>query len=438
MSTSKTEILWSEDKQDITFFNGGAAKRIERFVERARSTLPIYNEKLPKNFKGIQAIANSQWLSREEYQGPLRDQAFRLLERKHFIQDLSSGTTGDPVLRYNSWTDELSEQLMTRRVFEMLDMGPDDRVVCLEIGAPEISAFYFRAMAELGVRDRCFLHVSTDFLSSVEPLEKIDPTVILTVPGVIARCGPRFFEMYNKNRKRSLRAVIHYAEPLSRSLRQKLLDIGVESFSFYGTTELGGAAGECKEHDGMHILDDWILPSLRNVEEVSPGRFRGEIGWTAMHYEAQPLIKYAVGDIVDIDTNPCPCGHTGVRMYFQERVHDLICVYGLKFGFKPIEKALSEALKVDDPLVQVVLTDAPKGMDMTVRVCRDHDVDEEKIIDSLYKVFEFDEMLEMGYVTVKVELVDRSYFDQRKLRRVLDKRSDTPYCTEESLEDTES
>lgn len=423
-----TNIIWSDDKQDVTFVRAGIEGRVERFVERIRDTLPIYaDEKLPQGHNGFEALANARWLSREEYQGPLRDQAFVQLEGRHFIQDLSSGTTGDPVVRFHGWSDELSEQLLTRRSFELLDMGPEDRVVCLEIGAPEISAFYFRAMAELGVKDRCYLHVSTDFLRSVEPLEKIDPTIILTVPGVIARCGPRFFEIYDGKRPRSLRAAIHYAEPLSKSLRDRLSAVGVESFSFYGTTELGGAASECKQHDGLHVMDDWILPSLRNAEEVSEGRYRGEIGWTTMHYGAHPLLKYAVGDIIEIDTNPCACGAPGVRMHFVQRTHDLVCVYGLKFGFKPIEAALSKALGIDDPLVQLVLNDAPKGMAMTVRICRDHSADESKIIDGLYEVFEFDEMLDMGYVTLDIELVDRAYFDERKLRPVLDLRSDAPY-----------
>ncbi len=421
-----TETIWSDDGNDVTFFRSGTQDRVAGFVERLRSTLPLLAGKLPGEKRGIDAVANARWLSREEYSGRLRDEAFRLFEKKHFIQDLSSGTTGEPVLRFNSWTDELSEQLLTRRCFELLDMGPNDKVVCLEIGAPEISCFYFRAMAELGVRDRCFLHVSTDFLSSIEPLEKLDPTIILTVPGVLARCGPRFFEMYDGQRASALRAVIHYAEPLSDDLRRRLDDLGVESYSFYGTTELGGTANECREHNGLHIMDDWIMPSLRNVERRGPGRYVGEIGWTAMHYEAQPLLKYAVGDIIEIDTNPCACGHPGVLMRFEQRIHDVVSVYGLKFSFKSIERALAEVLGAD-PLVQLVLEDAPGGMDMTVQVCRDYDIDEKKIIDSLYDVFEFDEMLEMGYVTVKVENVDRSCFDQRKMRRVVDNRSATPY-----------
>jgi len=428
--SQETRIIWSDDGNEVTFARAGLEGRVEAFVDRIRSTLPIYAEKLPQEKAGLEAVANAQWLTREEYSGPLRDQAFRLLERRHFIQDLSSGTTGEPVIRYNTWPDELGEQLLTRRVFELLGVCADDRAVVLEIGAPEIATFYFRAFSELGVRDRSFLQVSTDFFGSIEPLERIDPTVILTVPSILARSGPRFFEMYDGKRERSLRAVITYAEPLGDGLRRRLLDSGVESYSFYGTTELGGTAGECRQHDGLHVQDDWILPSLRNAEEVAPGRYRGEISWTAMHYEAHPLVKYAVGDIAEIDTTPCPCGRPGVRMHFVRRVHDLVCVYGLKFPFAPIEAALAKALDDDEPLVQLVLTDAPKGMVMTLRVCRDYDIEEEAIIKALYEVFEFDEMVYMGYLSVEVEPVDRSYFDQRKLRRVLDERADSPFSAD--------
>jgi phenylacetate-coenzyme A ligase PaaK-like adenylate-forming protein len=400
-----SKIIRSADGRDLTFYREGAEARIQRFVDRVRAELPLLAGKLAPEGDGIEAVASSGWLTREEYSGPLRDQAFELLQSRHFIQDLSSGTTGEPVVRYHAWADELGEQLMTRRCFELLGMGAEDRVACLEIGAPEISTFYFRAMAELGVRDRCFLHVSTDFQRSIEPLEGLNPTIILTVPGVLARCAPRFFEIYDGRRERA---------------------IGVGSYSFYGTTEIGGAACECRLHRGLHVMDDWILPTLRDARELRPGVFEGEVGWTAMHYSAMPLLKYEVGDVVEIDSNPCECGAPGVRLSFEQRTHDVVSVYGLKFGFTSIERALIDVLG-EDPLVQLVLEDAPEGMSMKVRVCRDHLVEESKIIDALYEVFEFDEMLDMGYLKVTVEQVERSCFDQRKLRRVIDLRSATPF-----------
>ena len=429
--TSVAKELWSEDRREVTFFRPGAERRVERFVERVRETLPIYSQKIPDGRPGADALANAQWLSRAEYQGPLRDQAFALITKKHFVQDLSSGTTGEPVLRYNTWSDELSEQLITRRCFELAGVKPSDSMVYLEVGAAEVGTFYFRAMAELGVRDLSFLHVTTDFLGSIEPLERIDPTVILTVPSILARCGPRFFEIYDGRRPRALERMIFYAEPLSDSLRSQLDQIGVQSFSFYGTTELGGVAGECSEHGGLHVQDDWILPTLDDVETLGPGRYAGKLGWTGMHFEAQPLVKYAIGDIVEIDTNPCACGHPGVRMRFRSRTFDVVNVFGLKFPFAPIERALAEAVGDDDPLVQLIITDAPKGVKLTVRVCRDYDVSSAPIHDALYDLFEFDEMLDMGLVSLEVEPVDRSVFSSHKLRRVIDRRNVVPFTRQE-------
>ncbi len=427
----QTITRWSQDRKSVTFCRQGIQSRVERFVNRVRSTLPVLRAKFPADLTGVDALAEAGWLSREEYSGPLRDQGFRLIANEHFVQDLSSGTTGEPVLRYHVWSDECSEQLMTTRCFKLAGVGPKDRCVFLEIGAAEVGTFYFRSFSELGVRDMSFVHVTTDFLGSIEPLEELDPTVILTVPSILARCGPRFFDLYDGKRERALRAMIHYSEPLSPTLRQRLLDIGVESFSFYGTTELGGAASECREHDGLHVMDDWILPSLREVVEVAPGRYRGELGWTAMHYKAMPMVKYAVGDVVEIDTNPCPCGAPGVRMKFASRTYDVVAVYGLKFPFKPIETALAKAVGEEDPLLQLIVDDVPKGIRLTVRVCRDYEIDKERIIDALYKVFEIDEMLDMGFLEVSVEPVDRSSFSTRKLRRVIDRRTDAPFEAEE-------
>jgi len=118
-------------------------------------------------------------------------------------------------------------------------------------------------------------------------------------------------------------------------------------------------------------------------------------------------------------------------MEFAARTYDVVCVYGLKFPFKPIERALAKAIGEGDPLVQLVVDDAPKGMHLTVRVCRDYAIDNELIIDEPYKVLEIDEMLEMGFMEVAIEPVDRATFTTRKLRRVIDRRTHAPFEADE-------
>ncbi len=114
-------------------------------------------------------------------------------------------------------------------------------------------------------------------------------------------------------------------------------------------------------------------------------------------------------------------------MTFNRRTFDVVSVYGLKFSYQSIEAVLAEVLEVDEPLVQLILTDSPKGMAITVEVCRDHIYDEKRIRDALYEVFELDEMLDMGYLTLSVRSVERACFAGRKLRRVIDKRSAAPF-----------
>jgi phenylacetate-coenzyme A ligase PaaK-like adenylate-forming protein len=78
---------------------------------------------------------------------------------------------------------------------------------------------------------------------------------------------------------------------------------GVEPFDAFGSTETL-YAGDCDHHTGMHVFEDQSL-----VEVVD-----GRLVMTSFLRRAQPLIRYELGDLAELDAGPCPCGRSFARL----------------------------------------------------------------------------------------------------------------------------
>jgi phenylacetate-CoA ligase len=77
----------------------------------------------------------------------------------------------------------------------------------------------------------------------------------------------------------------------------------------YGSTETGTIAASCG-HGRSHLLMHGHVLELRDGAKAlpaEPGR-SGELITTTLNNFARPLLRYATGDVVDVLSEPCPCG----------------------------------------------------------------------------------------------------------------------------------
>jgi phenylacetate-coenzyme A ligase PaaK-like adenylate-forming protein len=112
-----------------------------------------------------------------------------------------------------------------------------------------------------------------------------------------------------------LKSYITYGEVLSSRDRNDIVKrLGVSVREVYGSGELGALGAECK-HAVIHLFSDhFYMEVIRNGERVGPGEW-GELVVTALGNRAMPLIRYATGDLVllDSDQAKCACGLTLLR-----------------------------------------------------------------------------------------------------------------------------
>jgi len=93
---------------------------------------------------------------------------------------------------------------------------------------------------------------------------------------------------------------------------------------------------DAKEYQGMHVLgsdfcicpEDLIDPNTKEPIEVKDGAI-GEALLTSLEQEAIPLLKYKLGDIIQVFTEPCECGRPGWRKKVIGRADDMIIVKGV-------------------------------------------------------------------------------------------------------------
>ncbi len=110
-------------------------------------------------------------------------------------------------------------------------------------------------------------------------------------------------------RPNKLREVRTMSEVLDAGVREICLEEwGVPVIDIYSANEIGTIAHQCPEHTCYHVQAESVLVEVLDDDgnPCLPGRM-GRAVITALHNFAMPLIRYDIGDYVEVGP-PCPCG----------------------------------------------------------------------------------------------------------------------------------
>lgn len=109
--------------------------------------------------------------------------------------------------------------------------------------------------------------------------------------------------------RRRLRMVMTESELLIDAHRDALASgYGVPVFDEYSTFETLHIYFECAR-GGRHIAEDRVFVEVLDEDgRPVPDGTEGEIVCTAFHERAMPLLRYRLGDIGQINPDPCRCG----------------------------------------------------------------------------------------------------------------------------------
>jgi len=162
--------------------------------------------------------------------------------------------------------------------------------------------------------------------------------------------------------------------------RERIQDTwGMVARDQYGTGELGLHSGECEEQNGVHFggvgiaIAELIDPDSGEVLPFTDGR-QGEVVYTSIRRQACPLLRMRSHDLMQVFTEPCPCGRTSFRFRILGRSDDMFIVKGVNVFPLSVQAVLMRLAPRVTGEFRVVI-DRPPPIDypvpLTVEVARD-------------------------------------------------------------------
>jgi phenylacetate-CoA ligase len=225
----------------------------------------------------------------------------------------SSGTAGTPTASY--YTERDWETINDNYARKWIGITPDDVFLVRTPYALMISG----NMAHAAARSRGALVVPGDNRSLAMPysrvlrvLHDLDVTLSWSMPTepLMWAAAARAHGYEPGSDFPSLRALYVGGEPLSVNRRRRISELwGVPVIEEYGATETPCLGGQCPQ-GRMHLWADQAVYEVYDPisRELRPDG-RGQLVVTQLYREAMPLLRYNIGDEVEISlVDDCRCG----------------------------------------------------------------------------------------------------------------------------------
>lgn len=329
-------------------------------------------------------------------------------------------TTGVPAPIYTTTSDFYTYMIHAARCSEMLGITKDDRIANVFPMTPYPMGAYVRAAATAAATGCTVMNTHTGQGNDIWPvhqrlddairmIERHRSTGLWGISGFVRRLLIRAAEIGAD--LSALRMSLVTGEATTPAMKADMVRLMAEVGSKeclvlnrYGSTEASSMI-QCEDdfEAGWHNPS----PDMTFLETVHPDTHEptapGEPGLlliTHLSRRGTMLLRYAVGDIVTLDWNPCTrCGRTSERIVSQPlRTKEIIKIKGTLVNVA----ALSEALDAMPEVIehQVILekpSDDPLGSDVIrVRVAARGEADiADRVKDAVRKVSQITPTVEM-------------------------------------------
>jgi phenylacetate-CoA ligase len=202
----------------------------------------------------------------------------------------------------------------------------------------------------------------------VEIINRFGATVLFGFPSYCLKLA-------EAGAKGRIRVMIAGGEPFSsiegrREQVKNAFGGNIIAADLYGLSGFNVVAMECRNENGMHILEDEVYAEVVDPEtgDLLPYGERGELVLTHVNRRAMPFIRFRTGDLTVLDRVPCKCGRelTLPNGVFG-RTGEMYRVKGLKFYPSVIVLALAGISGVH-PLKYRVFISRPAGTTDYVKI----------------------------------------------------------------------
>lgn len=326
---------WSADQIEATH-----RKQLGKLCAFARKTTPFYMKRLEgltidqENGVDLAEFKKLPILKRADLQNHFEAlQTTDLsLERGPIYENISSGSTGEPVkTKMSSYLNEVNVVLQ-RRWYDWVGMDGSETMGYFT------SKLYQKGDKDIKLTKGWHLNypegkyyvnnVSLSLAEKVKWLSEARPKYIVTYPSYTKE-----MIQYAQKHDIDISSVEHfllYGEPTMVGLREVAEDVcGAKLSDKYASRETGCIAIQCPESGLLHVQEDNVYLEIIKEDgtDAKPGEF-GKVLLTSLTNTAMPLIRYEIGDVVERGPD-CSCGRKQKTISkILGRTRDLIKIRG--------------------------------------------------------------------------------------------------------------
>ena len=290
--------------------------QIQNLVGHAAGTVPFYRDRLAPvrdlapGTLTLEAYRRVPLLRRTDIQRAGEDLMSRNIPRQHgkAFDVRTSGSTGRPITIRGTAITGLFLQAFTLRGHFWHKRDLSAKNVTFRGSVPKNPAGARQVWAPGYVTGPSLvIDITLPMDDLFDRLIKEDPEYFQVHPNVLV-------ELIRLSRERGvrpnkLREVRTLSEVLDAGVREICLEEwGVPVIDIYSANEIGTIAHQCPENTCYHVQAESVLVEVLDDDgnPCLPGRM-GRAVITVLHNFATPLIRYDIGDYVEVGP-PCPCG----------------------------------------------------------------------------------------------------------------------------------
>ncbi len=293
---------------------------------------------------------------------------------KIIVARTTGGTTGIPTFSYSFTQNDYKRwNEGVAREYWLAGLRPGDRVLfCFPLSGAWAGGMVKSPLQQMGI-------LSID-LGAETPIERIVEYAKITRPNVLMSTpsfAEAFIEAYDKMLGRpvselGIKKLLLSGEPGVGipSVRKRMEEAFGAKWNDYLMINSEGFSSSCSAEDyqGLHEValdlsiwaEDLIDLDTKKPMEVTHGAI-GEGLITSLNREGLPLIKYRLGDVIQVFTHPCECEYPGpgYRIKHLGRLHDRLFVEGVSIFPIALRDVITSFIPRVTGAMRIVLTEPP-------------------------------------------------------------------------------
>ncbi len=390
-------MIWS--KEETLPREQIEALQLERLIEtvhRVYAKVPAYAKKMdeagvkPEDIKCLADLAKLPFVTKQDMRDNYPFGLFAVDKDQLVRIHASSGTTGKPtVVGYTQGDLKTWTECVSRIACMGGASATDVAQICFGYGMFTGALGLHYGLENIGA---AIVPSSTgNSQKQIMYMQDFETSLLVATPSYALRLAEVAREMgVDPAKDLKVKIALVGSELLTDAMREEMHKVwGKEILitSNYGMSELmgPGVSGECLEHCGMHINEDYFIPEFIDPKtgEVLPIGEQGELVITCIKKEGLPLIRYRTKDITRLYYEPCKCGRTFCRMEnLSGRSDDMLKIRGVNVFPSQIEEVI---LSVEElgPHYEIILEREGYLDKLTVKVELVHSTDSFSVLEKI-------------------------------------------------------